>query len=168
MNIQSPPVVWFTGLPGSGKYEISHRVYQQLKTGGHHCEHLDDHTLRTIYPTSPVIRKDCNMAIKSAGYIASTLQRHGIQVAASFVSPYRADRNFVRYLCQDFVEVYMSASPEVCLQRLELREDEQPLLLPMDRYVRTFEAPESPDLAFDISQVDEEEAVGAVLKRMRC
>ena len=47
-------------------------------------------------------------ALRRTGYLASRLEAHGVTVVASFVSPYRESRDFVRKLCREFVEIYVA------------------------------------------------------------
>ena len=51
------------------------------------------------------------------GFLASMLERNGVTVVASFISPYRESRDFVRKMCRNFIEVYVSTSLEVCEKR---------------------------------------------------
>ena len=57
------------------------------------------------------------MSIFSVGYMASRLEHHGVIVIASFISPYRKARRFVRGLCKQFIEVWVKASLEECKRR---------------------------------------------------
>ena len=49
--------------------------------------------------------------------MASRLEKHGVIVIASFISPYKEARRFVRNLCTNFIEVYVSASLTECEKR---------------------------------------------------
>jgi adenylylsulfate kinase-like enzyme len=49
--------------------------------------------------------------------MAGLLEKHGVCVVASFVSPYRESRRFVRSLCRNFIEIYVSTSLEECERR---------------------------------------------------
>lgn len=49
--------------------------------------------------------------------MASKLEKNGVFVVASFVSPYRESRDFVRSLCKNFVEVHVATPLAVCEQR---------------------------------------------------
>ena len=51
-------------------------------------------------------KKDRDEHIKRIGFMASRLEKHGVIVTASFISPYRQTRYFVRKLCDNFIEVY--------------------------------------------------------------
>ena len=46
--------------------------------------------------------------------MASRLEYHGVVVIASFISPYKEARRFVRGLCNNFIEVHVKASIDEC------------------------------------------------------
>ena len=113
----SPVVVWFTGLSGAGKSTLANQVYERLLASGLKVELLDGDTIRNIFPKIGFTRIDREEHIKRVGYLASRLEAHGIFVLASFVSPYQESRNFVRSLCNNFVEIHVSTSLSVCEDR---------------------------------------------------
>lgn len=110
-------VLWFTGLSGAGKSTLADRVYDYLAKSGRPVERLDGDSLRAAFPATGFSRKDRDEHIKRVGYMASRLEHHGVIVVASFISPYREARDFVRKLCQNFVEIFVDASLETCRQR---------------------------------------------------
>lgn len=112
-----PSVVWFTGLSGSGKSTISQQVTAALQSQGLKVEHLDGDSVRTIFPNTGFTRPERDSHIRRIGFLASKLEEHGVFVVASFVSPYRESRDFVRSLCHSFVEVHVSTPLEVCEHR---------------------------------------------------
>ena len=112
-----PSVIWFTGLSGSGKSTISQQVVRALQSRGLKVEHLDGDSVRTIFPDTGFTRPERDSHIRRVGFLASKLEAHGVFVVASFVSPYRESRDFVRDLCRSFVEVYVSTPLETCEQR---------------------------------------------------
>lgn len=117
LNINGAFVLWFTGLSGAGKSTLAERVYKHLSETGRKVERLDGDTLRAVFPSTGFSRKDRDEHIHRVGYLASRLEHHGIIVVASFISPYRDARSFVRKLCTNFIEVYVKASLETCKKR---------------------------------------------------
>ncbi len=113
----TPFVLWFTGLSGSGKSTIADKIYEFLKRRGLKVERLDGDTVRSIFPQTGFTKEERNTHIKRIGYLASILEKNGIIVIASFVSPYNESRDFVRNLCNNFVEVFVDASLERCEER---------------------------------------------------
>ena len=112
-----PAVIWFTGLSGSGKSTMAVQVYKRLKKRGLNVEHLDGDKVREIFPNTGFTKNDRNTHIKRVGYLAGKLEKNGIIVIASFISPYKESRDFVRNLCNNFVEIYVSTPLEECERR---------------------------------------------------
>jgi adenylylsulfate kinase len=112
-----PAVIWFTGLPGSGKSTVADWVAEALRRRGFPVERLDGDAVRRIFPETGFTREDRDAHLRRIGYLASKLEAHGIFVVASFVSPYGESRGFVRSVCRRFVEVYVSTPLEECERR---------------------------------------------------
>ena len=110
-------VIWFTGLSGAGKTTLAEKLAAYLKENGEKCELLDGDTVRNIFPQTGFTKKERDEHVKRMGFLASMLERNGVTVLASFISPYRESRDFVRKMCRNFVEVYVSTSLEVCEKR---------------------------------------------------
>ena len=114
---KEPCVIWFTGLSGAGKTTLAEKLAAYLKAKGEKCELLDGDTVRNIFPQTGFTKKDRDEHVKRMGFLASMLERNGVTVLASFISPYRDSRDLVRKMCRNFVEVYVSTSLEVCEKR---------------------------------------------------
>ncbi len=162
-----PAVLWFTGLSGSGKSTISEKVYPILKERGYRVEHLDGDAIRDIFPKTGFSKEERNAHIRRVGYLASRLQAHGVFVIGSFISPYKESREFVRNLCEDFVEIYISTPLEECERRdvkglyEKAREGEITQFTGIDD---PYETPENPELEIDTTNISVDEAVEMVIK----
>jgi len=161
-----PSVVWFTGLSGSGKSTISERVSQELKRRRLKVEYLDGDSVRAIFPATGFTRPERDAHIRRVGFLASRLEQHGIFVVASFVSPYRESRDFVRGLCRSFVEVHVSTPLETCEQRdvkglyAKARRGE---IANFTGISDPYEAPERAELVLDTTQLSVDDAVQRVV-----
>jgi len=159
-------VVWFTGLSGSGKSTVASWVAQQIQARGARLEVLDGDKLRDIFPNTGFTRAERDAHIRRAGYLASRLEHHGITVVASFVSPYRESRDFVRGLCHNFLEVYVATPLAECERRdvkglyAKARRGEITNFTGIDD---PYEPPVSPDLVLDTTGLNVEEAGARVL-----
>jgi adenylylsulfate kinase len=166
MEKLKPTVLWFTGLSGSGKSTISERVYEILSEREYEVEHLDGDAVREIFPQTGFSRKDRNDHIKKVGYLASRLQTHGVFVIGSFISPYKEARDFVRSLCDDFTEIYISTPLEECERRdvkglyAQAREGKIKQFTGIDD---PYEEPENPELTIDTTHITVDEGVQRVL-----
>lgn len=162
------PVLWFTGLSGSGKSTIAERVQSELKRQGHELEYIDGDALRSVFPNTGFSRAEREEHLRRTGYMASRLAAHGITVVASFVSPYRESREFIRKLCPGFVEIYVSTPLAECERR-----DVKGLYSRARRgEIRNFtgiddpyEPPEHPELTLDTRVLSVEQCVSKVLER---
>ena len=112
-----PSVIWLTGLPSSGKTTIANGVVEYLSKNKTRVEHLDGDVMRKIFPQTGFSKEDRDQHIRRVGYLAAMLEKHDVTVVASFISPYREAREFVRSQCRNFIEVYVSTPLEVCEQR---------------------------------------------------
>ena len=113
----TPFVIWFTGLSGSGKSTLANKTYNYLKSKNLVVEKLDGDALRSIFPNTGFTKEDRNRHIMRVGYLASLLEKNNVIVVASFISPFRESRDFVRGLCTRFVETYVDASLDTCEHR---------------------------------------------------
>lgn len=105
------------GLSGSGKSTLSETLYKKLKEKGIKVEHLDGDSIRNIFPKTGFSKEERNMHIRRVGFLASKLEQNGVTIIASFISPYKESRDFVRELCDDFIEVHVSTPLEECVKR---------------------------------------------------
>ncbi len=110
-------VIWLTGLSGSGKSTLAEKLTLFYKNQRLRVEHLDGDVIRSVFPLTGFTKKDRDEHIRRIGYIGSLLERQGVIVIASFISPYREVRLSVRQMCHRFIEVYMATSLEECERR---------------------------------------------------
>ena len=160
------PVLWFTGLSGSGKSTIADRVHRELARRGVDVEYIDGDALREVFPNTGFTRADREEHLRRTGYMASRLAAHGVTVVASFVSPYRDSRAFVRKLCPDFFEIYVATPLEECERRdvkglyARARRGQIQNFTGIDD---PYEPPESPELTLDTRTLSVDECTAKVL-----
>lgn len=165
-----PFVVWITGLSGSGKTEVAKIVTEQLSRKQFKTEHLDGETIRHLFPRTGFTQQEVNEHIKRIGLLASRLESKGVFVVASFISPYGESREFVKSLCKNYIEVYLSTPLEFCENRdynnlySRARKGEITNLPGVDV---KYEEPEDPDLKIDISEEGIEKGAEQVLKHLK-
>ncbi len=112
-------ILWFTGLPASGKKALAESVYNELRKDKLKVERLDSHDVRPLFPETGFAPEDVNRHVKRAGHLCAMLEKNGVIVVASFVSPYLESREFARSVSRNFIEVYMSTTVEACEERDE-------------------------------------------------
>jgi len=117
---QKGAVLWFTGLPSSGKSTIANEVAFRLHQMGKFSYVLDGdnirHGLNKDLGFSPEDREE---NIRRISEVASLFADSGSLAITAFVSPYRKDRDFCRGLQKDshFIEILVKASLEACEER---------------------------------------------------
>ena len=162
------PVLWFTGLSGSGKSTIAVRVHEELVRRGVDVEYIDGDALREVFPNTGFTQADREEHLRRTGYMASRLAAHGVTVVASFVSPYRESREFIRKHCRKFVEIYVATPLDECERRdvkglyARARRGEIKNFTGIDD---PYETPEHPELTLDTRALSVEECVARVLER---
>jgi adenylylsulfate kinase len=163
-------VIWFTGLSGSGKSTVADRVAGDLQRRGMRVERLDGDTVRNIFPETGFTRPERDAHIRRVGYLASKLEKHGVFVVASFVSPYEDSRQFVRELCANFVEVHLATPLDECERRdakglyARARRGEIKHFTGIDD---PYEPPLHPDVVVDTTGLTPDVAAAAVLAELR-
>lgn len=111
-------VLWFTGLPSSGKSTLANKVYEILKAKGIRLERLDGDIVRkSLTQDLGFSKKDRDENIKRVGFIAQLLSRNNVGVVASFISPYAQARENIRKQAENFIEVFCKCPLEVCEKR---------------------------------------------------
>jgi adenylyl-sulfate kinase len=111
-------VVWFTGLPASGKSTIARTVDAILHRRGLPVELLDGEEVRqSLSRGLGFSREDREEHVRRIGYVAKLLSRNGVIAICAAVSPYRATRDEIRGRVTNFVEVYVEVPLEVAEQR---------------------------------------------------
>lgn len=117
---QTPAVLWFTGLSGSGKSTIANAVESKLLSLGKHSYLLDGDNVRHG------LNKDLGFSdtdrvenIRRIGEVAKLFVDSGTIVLTAFISPFIADRAQARALLAtgQFLEVFVDTPLEICEQR---------------------------------------------------
>lgn len=117
--------VWFTGLSASGKSTIAAAVEHALLDRSIRCYRLDGDNLRHgLNSNLGFSAEDRAENIRRVGEVAKLFADSGCIALASFISPYRADRDACRRMHEQdragplpFFEVFVDTPLEVCEKR---------------------------------------------------
>ena len=117
---QTPAVLWFTGLSGSGKSTIANLVERTLFAQGRHTYLLDgDNVRHGLNRDLGFTDADRVENIRRVAETAKLFVDSGLIVLVSFISPFRSERRMARDMLQkgEFIEVYVDTPIEICMQR---------------------------------------------------
>lgn len=159
-------VIWFTGLPCSGKSTLADALSEQLKSRNLKVQQLDGDIVRKFFPKLGFSKQERNQHIKQMALIAHILEKNGITVVASFVSPYQESRQFVRENCKNYIEIHVSTDLEICENRdvkgmyKKARAGELSSFTGVDD---PYEIPQNPDLRIDTKGRTVEDCVEEIL-----
>jgi bifunctional enzyme CysN/CysC len=168
-----PAVLWFTGLSGAGKSTIANLVERKLADMGAHTYSLDGDNIRQG------LNKDLGFTdadrvenIRRIGEVAKLFVDAGLIVTASFISPFRAERDLVRGLVEkgEFIEVFVDAPLDLAEKRdpkglyKKARAGEIRNFTGIDS---PYEPPVSPELLLDTASATAEVLADRVIDHLR-
>lgn len=120
MKNQTPRVLWFTGLSGSGKSTIANEVEKQLALMNRHTFLLDgDNVRHGLNKDLGFTEADRIENIRRIGEVAKLMLDAGLIVLTAFISPFRAERRMVREMMPDgeFIEIFVDTPLDVAEKR---------------------------------------------------
>ncbi|MAG41606.1 MAG: adenylyl-sulfate kinase, partial [Erythrobacteraceae bacterium] len=120
MKNQTPRVLWFTGLSGSGKSTIANEVEKKLALMNRHTFLLDgDNVRHGLNKDLGFTESDRIENIRRIGEVAKLMTDAGLIVLTAFISPFRADRQLVRDMIDggEFIEIHVDTPLEIAEAR---------------------------------------------------
>jgi adenylylsulfate kinase len=149
LNKHRSGLIWFTGLPSSGKSTIAHHLEKELFERGIRCYVLDgDNVRHGINSNLGFNREDRKENLRRIAELAKLFVDAGIVLLAAFVSPYKEDR-------------------ETCEKRDPKGNYSKARAGIIKNYTGVsapYEEPPSPDLVIDTEKLDVVEAVQTLLE----
>jgi len=118
MVIMNAPVIWLTGIPGSGKTTLALELQKFYENKGIPIEILDGDEIRKTLSKdlglSPEDRKEHNRRVI---FVAKILAKNGVTTIVPLISPYRETRANARKEIPDFIEIWVKTSVDECIKR---------------------------------------------------
>ena len=165
-----PLLVWFTGLSGSGKSTLANALERALFERKVHTYLLDGDNVRAgLNKNLSFSPEDRTENIRRIAEVAKLMLDAGLVVLASFVSPYREDRENVKRIVGygNFVEIFVNTPIDECERRdvkglyAKARAGE---IKNFTGVSAPYEAPMVPDIEIDTTKVSVEEAAAVILE----
>jgi adenylyl-sulfate kinase len=169
---QTPIILWFTGLSGSGKSTIAGLLEEMLNEQGFATYLLDGDNIRHgLNNDLGFTAEDRKENIRRIGEVAKLFLDAGLIVLAAFISPFAEDRKVVRELVEEgeFMEIYVNCTLEVAEQRdtkglyKKARAGELKDFTGIDS---PYEAPIRPEIEIRTDEMSAESAAQKILKRI--
>uniref|UniRef100_UPI0031388996 adenylyl-sulfate kinase n=1 Tax=Paraburkholderia sp. SG-MS1 TaxID=2023741 RepID=UPI0031388996 len=157
---QRPLVIWFTGMSGAGKSTLARMLDRELHICGLHTVLLDGDNLRlglnNDLDFSDASRRE---SIRRAAEVARLMVDAGLIVIASFISPFRTDRDAARALfgSGQFFEIHVDAPLEVVEARDTkglYKKAREGLLMKFTGIDSPYEAPVDPELYLNTAELE--------------
>ncbi len=173
MNGHGSVVVWFTGLPSSGKSTLANEVEKKLVGEGKKTYILDGDNIRTgLCKGLGFSEEDRAENIRRIGEVGKLFVDAGVITLSAFVSPYKKDRDAVRNLLDkdEFIEVFVRCPVEECEKRdikglyKKARAGEIKGFTGIDD---PYEEPENPEITIDTDKEDLRESTDKVLNYLK-
>jgi bifunctional enzyme CysN/CysC len=169
---QKPAVLWLTGLSGGGKSTIANIVERKLARMNRHTFLLDgDNVRHGLNKDLGFTDADRVENIRRVGEVAKLMTDAGLIVITAFISPFRAERDMVRAMMQpgEFIEIHIDTT----LDEAERRDVKGLYKKARSGQLKNFtgidspyEAPESPEMRIDTTQMTAEQAADAIIARL--
>ena len=166
---QTPAVLWFTGLSGSGKSTIANMVEKKLHRMNRHTFLLDgDNVRHGLNKDLGFTETDRIENIRRVGEVSKLMADAGLIVITAFISPFQADREMVRSMLPEgeFFEVFIDTPLKVAEARdvkglyKKARSGELKNFTGIDS---PYEAPRSPEIRIDTTKMSPEEAANLIV-----
>ena len=172
MKNQTPRVLWFTGLSGSGKSTIANEVEKKLALMNRHTFLLDgDNVRHGLNKDLGFTESDRIENIRRIGEVAKLMTDAGLIVLTAFISPFRADRQLVRDTIDggEFIEIHVDTPLEIAEARdvkglyKKAREGKLKNFTGIDS---PYEPPESPEIRVNTVEMTPEEAADHIIAKI--
>ena len=165
---QKSPVIWLTGLSGSGKSTIANGLASKLHNEGKLVYILDGDNVRMgLNKDLGFSDNDRKENIRRIAEVANLMSDAGIIVITAFISPFEVERENAKMIIgeDNFIEVYVKADLGVCESRdpkglyKKARAGEIPMFTGIDS---PYEEPSNPSMFIDTNVMGVNDSVNFI------
>ena len=167
---QTPKIIWFTGLSGSGKSSIANILEKKLQALGKHTITLDGDNMRHgLNRDLGFTAADRVENIRRVGEVAKLMINSGLICITSFISPFESERKMARSLVSEdeFVEIFIDTPLSVCEERdvkglyAKARSGKIPNFTGISS---PYEPPKKPEIRIDTTKLSAEAAANQIIE----
>jgi len=171
MIIMKAPVIWLTGIPGSGKTTLALELQKFYENKGIPIEILDGDEIRKTLSKdlgfSPEDRKEHNRRVI---FVAKILSKNGVTAIIPLISPYRETRVNARKEIPDFIEIWVKTSVDECIKRDPKGLYKKALageIKNLTGLQAPYEEPQNPELIVDTEKNSVEESIELITSTVK-
>ncbi len=170
LNHHKGGVIWFTGLPASGKSTIAHLLEKEFYDLKVRTYVLDGDNIRHgLNSDLGFSREDRKENIRRSVEVARLFADAGLVVICAFITPYEDDRDFIREQLKNdnLLEVYVKCSLQTCEKRDRKGYYQKARAGVIENYTgisSPFEEPEKCHLVINTENLNQDESVKLLLR----
>lgn len=167
---KSGTTLWMTGFSGAGKTTIANSLAELLIRRGEKVEILDGDIVRTnLSKGLGFSKEDRETNLMRIGFVCRLLSRNGTIAIAAAISPYDYIRKNLRKEDENFIEVFVNAPIEKCIERDVKGLYKKALAGEIKQFTGIddpYEAPEDAEIEVHTDKETVEESVNFIIKRL--
>lgn len=166
-------ILWFTGLPSSGKSTIANKLEEILHKNGVRTYVLDgDNVRHGLNRDLGFTIEDRKENIRRIGEVAKLFIDAGILTLTAFISPFRKDRETVRKLVKEgeFIEIHAKCSLETCKRRDPKGLYKKAMAGEIKDFTgisQPYEEPVDPEIVIETDKLSVDESVNKILAYLK-
>jgi len=171
VKLKQPFILWFTGLPCSGKTTLSKQLEKIFSSSNSALKVLDGDVLRQSFSKklgySQKDRQRHNLRVAEKAY---EIYKMGTPVCVALISPYIETRNKIKINYENVLEVYLKCDVEICKKR----DTKGMYKKALDGEIKDFtgvdapyEKPENPEITVETDKYDTEYCIEKIFCYLR-
>lgn len=168
-NCHDGCVIWLTGLSASGKSTIAVETERMLFDMNCYVRILDgDNVRHGLNKNLGFSKQDREENIRRIAEVSKLFRASGMICINAFISPFKRDRDMARELINDghFIEVYVKASLETCIERDPKGIYKKALAGEIAEFTgisSPYESPENPEIILDTEILDVKQSANKII-----